>query len=185
MAPLRPRIEPCALIVVDAQPTLLQSIFEAEKLLARVEFIAKIAALLEIPVIASEQAPAKLGPLEPRIAPYVSGSPIAKTSFGCCESPEFMAELRRLPFSQLIVVGVETHICVSQTAIGLHDHGYEVAVCPDAVGSRTLEMHKLGMERIRDAGIAPIHTEGVAYEWLGSSEHPKFREALKLIKDAS
>jgi len=81
-------------------------------------------------------------------------------------------------------VGIETHICVTLTALDLLKNGYGVFVCPDAVSSRTIEQHKLGMERMRDSGAIASHTETLAYEWMGTAESPVFREVLRLVKGA-
>lgn len=145
----------------------------------------RVAKLLGIPTLLTEQVPDKMGGTNAEIESINEGGepPIAKTVFGCCESEEFMQAFQKYRHRQVIIVGIETHICVSQTALGFVDRDYEVVVCPDAVSSRTLEMHKLGMERIRDAGVAPIHTEGVVYEWLESAAHPQFRDVLRLVKD--
>ena len=82
----------------------------------------------------------------------------------------------------MIIAGIETHICVSQTAHDLLGLGYAVHVVADAAASRTVERHKLGMERIRDGGILPIATEAAIYEWLTEAGTPEFRAILPLIK---
>lgn len=177
--------ERSALLVVDLQPSFLRAIHEPERVLARSGFLAQIARLLGVPVLASEQYPERMGGTDPAIAPFASDPPpFAKMAFGCAECSEMMGALRATGRTQAVIVGIETHICVSQTAHGLLKAGYEVVVCPDAVSSRTLDRHKLGMERIRDAGAVPAHTEAVAYEWMGTAEHPRFREALALVKVA-
>ena len=184
MATIRPKAASSVLIVVDLQPEFLSPIFECDRVMTRAKFLIQAATLLGVPVLCSEQVPEKMGGTHPDVLGLLAQehAPIAKTVFGCCESEEFMAAFDRRRHRQVIVIGLETHICVSQTALGLVDHDYEVVVCPDAVSSRSLEMHKLGMERIRDAGAAPIHSEGVVYEWLESAAHPRFREVLELVK---
>lgn len=184
MRTLRPRTNQSVLVVIDVQPTFFQPIYEQEKLFNRVLFMVEMAKLLDVPIIVSEQVPDKMGHTDERLLAALPNSvrAIAKSSFGCCESADFLVELKKLGNRQAVLVGIETHICVSQTALGLIDLGIQTAVCPDAVGARSLEMHKLGMERIRDAGTSPIHSEAVAYEWLESANHPRFRDALKLVK---
>jgi nicotinamidase-related amidase len=95
----------------------------------------------------------------------------------------FASALRATERNQAVLVGVETHICVSQTALSLLSEGFEVFVCADAVGARSVDRHKLGMERMRDAGAVAAHTEAIAYEWLQTADDPQFREALELIKE--
>jgi len=185
MSSLRPRISESVLVIVDVQPAFFRPIAEVEKLLSRICFLTRVASLLEVPILVSEQVPDRMGGTDPALLRLLpSGTaPIPKSSFGCCESEEFVAKFRAAARKQAVIIGIETHICVSQTALGLLDSGCQVVVCPDAVGARSLEMHKLGMERIRDEGGIPIHTEGVAYEWLESAAHSRFKEALQIVKE--
>lgn len=184
MRTLRPRVKQCVLIVIDVQPSFLRPIRDREKVLQRVQFIVEMATLLGVPMLVTEQVPDKMGGTAATISEHLPSGvhPIAKASFGCVESADFIVELKKLGVKQAILVGIETHICVSQTALGLVDLGLQVGVCPDAVGARTLEMHKLGMERMRDAHVSPIHTEAVAYEWLESAHNALFRKALEIVK---
>jgi nicotinamidase-related amidase len=170
------------LLVVDVQDALLPFIHESERVLARSSFLIRIANLLGISVIATEQNPTRMGSTAPVLAELVDERH-PKMCFSACGCEAAMAEIRGHARRQAVVIGIETHICVSQTAHDLLDAGYEVVVCPDAVSARSLERHKLGMERIRDAGAVPAHTESVAYEWLRSAEHPLFRDALKIVKE--
>ena len=183
MPAFRPRSDRSALIVIDVQPNFLRPIHDRDSVLGRIRFISRFAELLGVPILATEQVPAKMGTTHEDLAPLCP-TPVGKETFGAVEAPGFVERLRATGRTEAILVGIETHICVSQTALGLLDVGYRVAVCPDAVGARTLDRHKLGMERMRDEGILPIHSEAVAYEWLGSAAHPTFREALALVKAA-
>jgi nicotinamidase-related amidase len=169
------------LLVVDVQPSFMKAIWEADRVLDRSTFLIEIARLTDVPVLASTQNAARMGGSAPEIDPLV-GEPVNKMSFSCAGSPQWMARLTALGRNQAVIVGIETHICVGQTADDLLTAGWEVVVCPDAVSARTPDRHKLGMERIRDAGAVPAHSEAVAYEWLGTAENPKFRQALELVK---
>jgi len=168
--------------VIDVQPALTPHIHDGAKTVDRILFLAKIARLLEVPVLATEQNPLRMGSLEPALA-EITGPATAKMSFSALGSAEFVARLRETGRDQIVVTGFETHICVSLTALQLAAQDYEVVVCPDGVSSRTVERHKLGMERIRDGGVVPAHTEAVAYEWLQTAEHRNFRQALAIVKD--
>jgi len=183
MARITLRAPETALIVVDVQSGLAPYIFEGEKTISRISFLAEIANLLEVPIFATEQNPLKMGgtvaPLTPQLDPSRT---FGKMEFGAHLCGEFMRALESSGRRKVVLVGLETHICISLTAQGLLEVGYEVAVCPDGVSARTQERHKLGMERIRDAGIVPAHTESVAYEWLESADHPRFRDALRIVK---
>ena len=179
------KLEPTrsVLIVVDVQPTFLKGIFEAERVLAKARFMARAAEALGVPVLASEQNPGRMGGTHPDLAPHV-GAPFPKMEFSCVACEDLASALEFTGRRQAVVVGIETHICVGQTAQDLLALGYEVAVCPDAVSAGSLEAHKLGMERMRDAGVVPVHTEAVAYEWMGTADHYAFRQVLALVKEA-
>ena len=173
------------MIVIDLQPKFLTAICEAERVVDRTLFLARVASLLGIPVLGTAQNPARLGTVEPRLTDLLTTPIIDKMSFSVLGEPSFHEELRRTGRRQVVLVGVETHICVSHSCGDLLNRDYAVVVCPDAVSSRTMDRHKLGMERIRDSGAMPAHTESVAYEWLGSASHPKFREALAIVKEST
>ena len=168
--------------MIDVQPALTPHIHDGVKTVDRIVFLAKIARLLEIPVLATEQNPERMGSTEAVLADLV-GPATSKMSFSALDSPEFLTRLRDTGRDQIVVTGFETHICVSLTALQLAARDYEVIVCPDGVSARTLERHKLGMERIRDGGVVPAHSEAVAYEWLQSADHRNFRQALAIVKE--
>jgi len=152
-------------------------------MITRARFLIAVAVELGIPVLSTIQNPDRMGGVDPSLSEYLT-NPVGKMSFSCCGSPEFMKELQILGRKQIVVIGLETHICVGQTALDLQAMNYDVVVCPDAVSAGSLECHKIGMERIRDAGIVPVHTEAVAYEWLKSARHPCFKRVLELTKQA-
>jgi nicotinamidase-related amidase len=182
MPPVRLDPSRSVLLVIDIQEALLSSIYEIDRVVARSAFLIRIASLLEVPVVATEQNPTRMGGTEKSLAKLIA-APHSKMAFSTCGCDEAVAQLRSSERKQAVLVGIETHICVSQTAHDLMDQGYEVVVCPDAVSARSLDRHKLGMERLRDAGAVPAHTESVAYEWLGSADNPLFRDALKIVKE--
>ncbi|MBC8140911.1 MAG: isochorismatase family protein [Armatimonadetes bacterium] len=173
------------LVVVDMQDPFLNVMYAREPLVANVVLLCKAAALLEIPVILTTQNAARMGSVTPVVAHAAHGvalSVVDKMCFSCAQSEPFAQTLTGLGRKQVVICGVETHICVSQTAHDLRYAGYQVHVCPDAVSSRTVEKHKLGMERIRDAGILPCAAEAVVYEWLREAGTPEFRELLTLVR---
>jgi nicotinamidase-related amidase len=188
------------LLVVDMQEPFLNAIHGREPLTANVVLLCRVAALLGVPVLTTTQYASRMGPVAPAVlhaldtpradgtprpAPGRAGEPIDKLSFSCAGSELFERALTALSGAgrkKVVICGVETHICVSQTAHDLSHNGYRVHVAADAVSSRTLEKHKLGMERIRDAGILPCAAEAVVYEWLGAAGTPEFKEVLKLVK---
>ena len=169
------------LLVIDLQESFLKIIHESDRVLARSEFLCRVSKIFEVPVLASEQYPSRMGRTDPRFDGLLD--PVfGKMEFSAAANPEFMAALEKSGRRQVVIVGIETHICVSQTALDLLAKGYEVVVCPDAVSSSSQDRHKLGMERLRDAGVIPIHSEAVAYEWCHSADSPKFRELLAVVK---
>lgn len=170
------------LLVVDVQPSFLKGIYEAERVLARTTFLARVAEAMGVPILATEQNPTRMGGTAPELIPYV-GAPFSKLEFSCVGCEDLASALEFTGRRQAVLIGIETHICVGQTAQDLLALGYEVAVCPDAVSAGSLEAHKLGMERMRDAGVVPVHTEAVAYEWLGTAEHFAFRQVLSIVKE--
>lgn len=181
---LDPRLS--ALVLIDIQPSLTKTIFEIDRVLSRIEFLAKVANLMEIPVFVTEQNPTRMGSTVPELAGLAHAQSIfPKMAFNAIGSTDFLSAIEASGRSQFVLTGLETHICVSQTAHGLMDRHFEVVVCPDAVSSRSLEAHKLGMERVRDAGVVPAHTESVAYEWIGTADHPLFKSFLAIVKGQS
>jgi len=182
MAILKLNAASSVLVVVDMQPSFLSGIFEADRVLDRVEFLVGVAQLLGVPVLATEQYPSRMGGTHERLTHYFPQGAFAKMGFSCAKCDEFVIRLADLGREKVVIVGIETHICVSQTAHDLLGKKFEVAVCPDAVSARSMDRHKIGMERIRDAGAVPAHTESIAYEWMGSADHPQFRDVLQLVK---
>jgi nicotinamidase-related amidase len=168
--------EQSIVLVIDIQQALASSIVGMDRVVDRVVFLLKVANLLGVPVMATEQNPQKMGPTVEELAPWL-GQSRPKMDFSAMRSSPDLA--RR----QAVVVGIETHICVSQTVRDLIGHGAEVLVCGDAVSARSIDRHELGLERIRHYGAAIGHSEAVAYEWMGTADHPKFREVLKAVKE--
>lgn len=185
--------ETSALLVVDMQEPFLNVIHGRDALTANVVLLCKAAGLLGVPVLATTQYASRMGPVVPAVAHAIDAAegyggppnrptPIDKMSFSCAGSELFERTLTGLGRKQVLLCGVETHICVCQTALDLKAAGYQVHVAADAVSSRTLEKHKLGMERIRDADVRPCAAESAAYEWLREAGTPEFKEVLKMVR---
>lgn len=172
------------LVVVDVQPKFMSGMYEAQRVVRRTEFLARLAHLLGVPVIATEQNPERMGSTDPALAELV-GKAIPKMRFSCTGVPAFDQAVERMAGkgrNQAVLVGIETHICVSQTAMGLIEMGFDVLVGVDALSARTIDRHEVGLARLRDVGVSAAHTESIAYEWLEAADHPKFRDALDLVK---
>ncbi|MCH7944644.1 MAG: isochorismatase family protein [Armatimonadetes bacterium] len=176
------KLENSILVVVDMQPSFLDGIHHREQITGRVKFIVESARLLEIPIVATEQNPDRMGAIEESIAKLLDKKALSKMTFSCCGVEPFTSAIDGFHRNQVVLVGIETHICISQTAHDLLGNGYEPIVCTDAVSARTIDRHRIGVKRLRDAGVTIAHTESVAYEWTGSADNPKFRDVLKLVK---
>ncbi len=174
--------EQCALAVVDVQPKFMEPIAQRERVLRTCEFLVRAARLLDVPILATEQYPTRMGGTDPRLVELMGVQPAAKMSFSCAGCEAFDAELDRLGRSQVVLIGIETHICVSQTAHDLMSQGRTVLVAADAVSSRTLDRHGIGLARLARAGATLAHSESIVYEWMRSADHPRFREVLEVVK---
>jgi len=172
------------LLVIDVQGKLAQLMHQKESFFANVERMVRGAQILELPLIWTEQAPDKLGQTIPQLRDPLlqTNQPIAKLSFSCCGHPPFMEQFEALNRTQVLVTGLETHICVYQTSLELLNQGYEVQVVTDAVSSRTAENKQVGLERLREAGAKLTSTEMSLFELLRVADGPKFKAISRLVK---
>src|SRR2546421_8806994 len=177
--------ERCALLVVDIQEKLLPPIFQKEQLVRNSQLLIRLAGILKMPTIVSTQYAKGLGNTVPEIASLLPGTqPIDKHMFSCFGSDVFCSLLKRLPGNRntLLLCGMESHICVMQTALAALREGYLVHVASDAVSSRTEWNWKIGLQRMRAAGAVISSTEMIIYELLRSSGTDAFKEMLKHLK---
>ncbi len=175
----------CALVVVDIQQKLLPPIFNKETMVRNSQLLIRLAKILSIPALVTTQYSKGLGGTVPEIAALLTEvRNIDKLEFGCFGSDEFRSSLKRLPGNRntVLLCGMETHICVTQTALGALNDGYLVHVASDAVGSRSEWNWKVGLNRMRSAGAVISSTEMMMYELLRCSGTPQFKELLPFIK---
>ena len=175
----------CALLVVDIQEKLLPPIWEKERLVRNAQLLIRLAGILKIPALVSTQYMKGLGNTVPEVASLLPDTPsIDKLMFSCFGSDVFCSLLKRLPGQRTTVLlcGMETHICVMQTALGALREGYLVHVASDAVSSRTELNWRIGLDRMRAAGAVIVSTEMVLFELLRSSGAPAFKELLPYLK---
>ena len=175
----------CALVVVDIQEKLLPPIFQQEQLLRNAKLLIRAAGILTIPIIVSTQYAKGLGGTVSEIASLLpETAAIDKHLFSCFGSDVFCSLLKRLPGNRntLLLCGMESHICVTQTALAALRDGYLVHVASDAVSSRTEWNWKIGLERMRAAGAVISSTEMMIYELMRSSASPAFKEMLPHLK---
>lgn len=175
----------CALIVVDIQQKLLPPIFRKEQLVRNSQLLIRLAGILKIPALLTTQYSKGLGATVPEVASLLpQAEPIDKQQFSCFGSDVFCSALKRLPGNRntVLLCGMETHICVMQTALAALRDGYLVHVASDAVGSRAEWNWKIGLERMRSAGAIISSTETIMYELLRSSDSPAFKQLLPHLK---
>ena len=177
--------EQCALVVVDIQEKLLPPIFQKEQLIKNSQLLIRAAGILKIPTLMSTQYAKGLGNTVSEIASLIPDmQSIDKQAFSCFDSDGFCSILKRLPGNRntILLCGMESHICVMQTALGALREGYVVHVASDAVGSRTEWDWKIGLERMRNAGAVISSTEMMIYELMRSSGTEAFKQLLPYIK---
>jgi nicotinamidase-related amidase len=175
----------CALVVVDIQEKLLPPIFQKDQLVRNSKLLIRAAGVLKIPAIVSTQYAKGLGKTVPEIASLLPETEaIDKDRFSCFGSDAFCTLLKRLPGNRntLLLCGMESHICVMQTALAALREGYLVHIASDAVSSRTEWNWKIGLERMRAAGAVISSTEMIIYELMRSSSSPAFKEMLQYLK---
>jgi nicotinamidase-related amidase len=175
--------EKTVFILVDVQGKLAQLMHEKESLFDNLKKVIKGLTILGVPIVWAEQIPKNLGPTLPEIARLMPDfEPVAKTSFSCCGNHTILQKLKQMNRNQILLAGIETHICVYQTALDLINLSCEVQVIADAVSSRTRENKKVGLDRIERAGGLITSTEMVLFELLGSADAPNFKDVIKVVK---
>ena len=175
------------LLIVDVQDKLLGAISGKDRVVERCVRLVRAARLLGLPITVSEQYPQGLGPtVDPiREAYGNAGFIVDKVEFSCLRSGSLrdrLHELRRQGRSQVVIGGIEAHVCVLQTAIDLEAQGFEAFVVADAIGSRSKTSRKLAIERLERAGADVVDSEMVMFEWLERAGTPEFKELQALIK---
>ena len=176
-------IQDCCLTVVDVQGKLAQLMADKETLFKNVRILIQAARILDIPILWCQQAPEALGPTVPEVAELLTGGePIDKASFSCCGQEQFNAELNALGKVQVLLCGIETHVCIYQTAMDLMEGGLDVTIVADAVSSRTEQNRHLALTRLAAEGARISSTEMALFELLKTAKHPLFKEIARLIK---
>jgi nicotinamidase-related amidase len=177
--------EQCAVLVVDIQERMMQVIDGRERVVKNAVLLLKAAKILGMPVVATTQYAARIGPLLPEVATELNGvAPVDKLEFGCFGSADAASAIKSLDrkINTLLVCGVETHICICQTVIDGLLAGYRMWVPADGVSSRTALNHETGLARIRQIGGVIANTEMVIYELLQKAGTEEFKSLLPYIK---
>ncbi len=171
------------LVVVDVQGKLAQLMSERETLFANLQRMIRGAKALDMPVLWAEQLPDKLGPSIPEVAEELSGQqPICKETFSCGENEEFNAALAASGRRQVLLTGIETHICVYQTARDLLERGFAVELVTDATSSRIAGNKTVGVARMQALGAGLTSTEMALFELMRTAAHPAFRTIQGIVK---
>lgn len=185
MSPLCRR-EDSLLLCIDIQERLLQAMVEParSRMLENTVCLLKTAQLLSVPVIYTEQYPQGLGDTAAEVKEFIpAGSGyFDKTSFSCCAAENFLEAVRATRKRQIVITGMETHVCIMQTALELLEDGFEVFVADDAACSQKMAHWKSALNRMRQTGIAAVPTESVLFEWLRDSSHEHFKTVSALLR---
>lgn len=171
------------LMFIDVQGRLHEIMSGKEELDRNLERMIRCAQLLAVPVIATEQLPEKLGTTSEPFRSLLSDAPmIEKSAFSCWGEPAFVEAFQSAVKTQAILIGIEAHVCIYQTALDLQEDGIEVFVIADAVSSRDAENKALAIQAMRDRGVEIIPTETALFALLRDASDPRLKELLKLIK---
>ena len=175
--------ESAILIVIDIQGNLFEAMQGKEDLLTNASKVIKGAKIFSLPIIVTEQIPEKLGQTLPILSQELAGSAtISKECFSCWGNSQFKEKLESFGRREVIIIGIECHVCVYQTAMDLIKHDFDVHVVTDAVSSRTKENSDIGIEAMKNSGAHLTSTEMLLFELLGSANNAKFKEIYKLVK---
>jgi nicotinamidase-related amidase len=170
------------LLVIDVQEKLIPKIQSADAVVRNTAFLIDAARLLGMPVQATEQYPKGLGSTVAELAQRLPQR-ADKVQFSCCAVPSVVADFHRAARPKLVLVGIETHVCVQQTALDLLGQGFHVFIPVDAVGSRYAIDSQTALRRMEKAGAVLTTAETCVFEWVGGSNHPQFKAISRLIQE--
>ena len=172
------------LMVIDVQERLLPAICEHQKVVASIRFLIDAAALLRVPVKVTEQYPKGLGPTVELLRNHPATiATLEKLKFSAAEALITDAPVQSVMPHQIVLAGIETHICVQQTALELSEKGFQVFVAADCVGSRVAEDHHWALHRMSSAGVTVTTSEAIAFEWCEHAGHDQFKALSRLVRD--
>jgi nicotinamidase-related amidase len=175
--------EKTGLLIIDLQEKLMQVMGQRQRVADNIKKLVLLSKLFDFPVILTEQYPKWLGPTLPEVAESLPAcQPISKLHFNCCDVDAFNHRLDSEDLRNVIVTGVESHICVFQTCVSILERGYRVHVPQDAVDSRTDENWRVGLDLMKQAGAVITSTETVIYQILKKAGTKEFKQMLKVIK---
>lgn len=171
------------LILVDAQGKLFNAMSNKEDLQKNLQRLAEGLKVLDVPVVVSEQNPKGLGPtLEELTALLASYEPLEKKCFSCCQAPHIMAAVKEARRPNILLAGIEMHVCVYMTCAELLEAGYHVEIVADAVSSRSEYNKRVGLKKCMQLGAAITCVETALFELLRTAEHEHFKAISKIIR---
>jgi len=173
------------LMVIDPQERLMKAIHEADRVVDKTAFLVRCCQILHVPILATTQYVKGIGPIVPQLAELlVDIHTVDKLEFNAASNAQVMIGLSTLPTSvdTVILAGVEAHICIYQTAIGLLSKGYRVYVASDAVSSREKRHAKAALKQLQAFGVVVVPAETIVYEMLGRAGTPEFKAILPYVK---
>lgn len=180
--PSRMTSKHAALLIVDMQEKLVPLVQNPVAVTANCARLIRAADLLKIPVWGTEQYPKGLGPFVPELAELVPKR-APKTAFSCLSIPDFVEQIHGRKIEHVTLAGIETHVCILHTAIELLNKGLAVQVPADSVSSRHELDWSVALRRLEASGAVVTTTETVMFEWIETSEHPKFKQLSELVKN--
>lgn len=190
MSTSKARRDDALLVVIDAQERLAPAIEGSPEVVASIVRLVRVAGLLGVPIVYTEQNPRGLGGTVSAVATAIeqAGSTtsverVEKMTFDCFAAADFTPALARTERSQIVVCGMETHICVAQTVLSAIDAGLDVHLVEDACGSRSRDRHDTALQRLRTAGCVVTSAESVIYEFVERAGTDEFRAVLQLVKE--
>ena len=188
-SPLLMNANDTAIVVVDVQEKLIGSIDGHEKVEWNIKRLLAAALALNVTACGSEQYPQGLGAtIEPIATSLKSQSPFPiaeKTMFSCRECSALTDSLYDAGVHNLLLCGIETHVCVAQSALDFLAMGFNVFACVDAMGSRSVSDHRIGIRRMENNGVTVTTTESALFEWCETSKHPEFKSISKLVQESA
>ncbi|MEO0796974.1 MAG: isochorismatase family protein [Verrucomicrobiota bacterium] len=174
---------PLALLLVDLQPSFLQVIPEGQSILRRAQFAAETAKILGISVAITEQVPEKLGPTANELTESAPEAPVfSKTAFSALGADGLIQWLKDRNVQHLLIAGIETPVCIYQTAVQAMAESFDVTLLTDAIGERRIGDRDPAMNTLRHAGAHMLPSETVFYSILGDAQHPQFKAYTQLVK---
>jgi nicotinamidase-related amidase len=171
----------CILVVVDVQKRLIDTMAEHEPLIQNIKALINAALVLQVPIMATEQE--KLGDFVPELKPLIGEAPVRKLTFSCCDSMEFMTRLHSSRKKTMILCGIETHICVMQTALDLLAGHHRILVVKDATSSHALIDRDTALQRMEASGAEIVTSEAIIYELTERAGTDEFRRILDIVKE--